>query len=232
MRYVLFCVLTGLSLSSQALELPTTPSCADGPVVQLHAQASREVTADTARMQLEYERDGSDPGKLSEMASRAVAAAIEKAKSYPKVNAFSDGFSVNPRHDKNGTATGWQVRAAVMLDSKDFGAVSKLAQELSGSGLTIGSLSTYLSAESRRHVEDSLVPQAIKAFEHDAQTAAQAFGASHSQLCSATVNRQGGGMPRPVAYGAMMKSAAAAVPISPQTTTVTVTVSGKVMIRK
>jgi predicted secreted protein len=232
MRYVLFCMLAGLPFTTQALELPTTPSCSDGAVIQLHAQASREVTADTVRMQLEYEHDGTDPRQLSDQASRTIAAALKKAEAYPGVKAFSDGFSVSPRHDNNGTAVGWQVRAALMLGSKDFDAVSKLAGALSGSGLAVGSLSTYLAPETRRSVEDSLVPEAVKAFDHDAQTTAQAFGASHSQLCSATVSRQGGGAPRPVAYGAMMKSAAATVPISPQTTQVTVTVSGKVLIRK
>jgi predicted secreted protein len=129
--------------------------------------------------------------------------------------------------------TGWRVRAELVLDSSDFKALSALTGRL-GARLAVASVNYVLSTASRKAAEKKLMTEAIAAYRDKAQAAAQAFGYARFRIREVGVNTGGIPMPRPLdarRFAAMAAAAEpAAVPIEAGRATVTVSVSGSVLM--
>jgi predicted secreted protein len=137
-----------------------------------------------------------------------------------------------PQNDQNGKIRNWRGRAELILESRDFGAASKLAGELS-TAMPISNMAFSLSTEARETEEKRLLDEAAKAFSARATQAAKAFGFGGYTVKQ--LDLSGGGVvvapqPRGVAAMATSFKAGADVPLESGKSTVTVSVRGTVYL--
>ncbi len=209
-------------------------------VVNLSAEASREVAQDLIAITLTATREGADAATVQGQLRQVLDAALAEARKAARpgaVEARTGSFNLSPRYaGKPGTApviSGWQGRAELVIEGSDIAAISQLAGRLVG--LTVARVGWGLSREARDKVESEVAAQAIGRFKDRAEAHARQFGFASYSLREVSVN--GGESGRPVAE-TMFRAAAApmaamadqAQPVEPGKTTVSVTVNGSIQL--
>jgi predicted secreted protein len=209
-------------------------------VVNLSAEASREVPQDLIAITLAATREGPDAATVQAQLRQVLDAALTEARKAVRpgqLDLRTGAFNLVPRYaGKPGTApliTGWQGRAELVLEGSDTAAISQLAGRLAG--LTVARVGFGLSREARDKVEAEVAAQAISRFKARAEAHAQQFGYASYSLREVSVN--GGESNAPLA-SPMLRVAAApmaamseqAQPVEPGKTTVTVSVSGSIQL--
>lgn len=202
-------------------------------VLSLSAQAAAEVPTDVVHVTLAAEQEGAEPAAISSALSKRAEAVIAQAKRTAGVQAESGGFTIHPSTDRNGRISTWRGRAEVVLQSRDFAAVSKLTGELA-SQMQVQGMSFSLSREARLATENKLAGEAVAAFRDKAQATTKLFGYNSYTIREVSLNESGVMPPAPRMYGAKMAmaDAAAPVPIEGGKTQVTVSVNGSVQMLK
>ena len=203
-------------------------------VLSLSAQAATEVPTDVVHLTLAAEQEGPEPTAISNALSSRTQAVLAQARRTSGVEAQSGGFTIHPNTDRNGRISTWRGRSEVILKSKDFAAVSKLAGELA-SQMQVQNIAFSLSREARLAAEQKLADQAVAAFRDKAQATTKLFGFSGYTIREVSLNESGGVMPMPRMYGAakaMMSDSAVPVPVEGGKTQVTVSVNGSVQMLK
>ena len=131
-------------------------------VLSLSAEAVTEVPTDVVTLVLAAEQEGPEPSAISNALSSRTQAALAQAKRVSGVEAQSGGFTIHPNTDRNGKISTWRGRSEIVLKSKDFAAVSKLAGELANQ-MQVQNIGFSLSREARRAAEQKLADQAVDA---------------------------------------------------------------------
>ena len=206
-------------------------------VLILDATVSSEVAPDLAVVTLAIVREGADVAPLTKDVNEVLAKAFADAKAVPGVVTANGGFSTFPRYDSRGnqnTRTGWQVRAEIVLKSRDFTALGTLVGRLSQT-LQISGSSFEISPELRTQETATLIDRGARAFQDKALATARAFGYAGYSIREVTVgNADQRGNPR--VYNlensvASMK-VAAPMPVESGRVTLSLTVSGSLQMRK
>ncbi|MGO4330843.1 SIMPL domain-containing protein [Cupriavidus sp. 2TAF22] len=201
-------------------------------VLALAAQAATDVPTDVVHLTLAAEQEGAEPGAISSALSAKAKQVIEQARRTSGVQAESGGFSINPSTDRNGRISTWRGRAEVILQSRDFTAVSKLAGQLS-SQMQVQSIAFSLSREARQAAEAKLTEQAVASFRGKADATTKLFGYSSYSIREVQVGDVGAVQPVPRMYAAKaMMADSAPVPVEGGKAQVTVTVNGSVQMLK
>ncbi|GAA7760815.1 SIMPL domain-containing protein [Cupriavidus metallidurans] len=202
-------------------------------ILSLSAQAATEVPTDVVHLTLAAEQEGPEPTAISNALSSRTQAVLAQAKRTSGVEAQSGGFTIHPNTDRNGRISTWRGRSEVILKSKDFAAVSKLAGELA-SQMQVQNIAFSLSRETRLAAEQKLADQAVAAFRDKAQATTKLFGYSGYTIREVSLNESGGVMPMPRMYAAkaMSDSAGAPIPVEGGKSQVTVSVNGSVQMVK
>ena len=188
---------------------------------------------DVVHLTLAAEQEGPEPTAISNALSSRTQAVLAQAKRTSGVEAQSGGFTIHPNTDRNGRISTWRGRSEVILKSKDFAAVSKLAGELA-SQMQVQNIAFSLSRETRLAAEQKLADQAVAAFRDKAQATTKLFGYSGYTIREVSLNESGGVMPMPRMYAAkaMSDSAGAPIPVEGGKSQVTVSVNGSVQMVK
>jgi predicted secreted protein len=197
-------------------------------VVNLQAEASREVENDQLVAVLAAEAQGANPGELAEAVNGKMAEALKQARNVPGIKLRSGNYQTFPRHDKDGRIDGWQVSQELRLESSDFAAAAKLIGQLQQS-LNVRSMAVRLAPETRRVAEDALVAEAVAAFEARAELARKAMRAKSYRIREISIGTAGGG-PRPMYE--MSAARQAPVAIEGGVSQVTVNVTGSVQLAR
>ncbi|MEN7526048.1 MULTISPECIES: SIMPL domain-containing protein [unclassified Cupriavidus] len=203
-------------------------------VLSLSAEAVAEVPTDVVQLTLAVEQEGQEPSAISNALSTRTQAVLNQAKRTSGVEAQSGGFTIHPTTDRNGKISAWRGRSEVILKSKDFAAVSKLAGELA-SQMQVQNVAFSLSREARLATQQKLTDQAVAAFRDKAQATAKLFGYTSYTIREVSVNESGGmvpPMPRMYAAKAMSADAGAPIPVEGGKTQVQVSVNGAVQMVK
>lgn len=208
-------------------------------VVNLTAEASREVPQDLMSISLAVTREGADAAVVQGQLRQALEAALAEARKVARpglVELRTGAFGVFPRYTtKPGAATtitGWQGRAELLVDGSDQAAISQLAGRLTG--LTVARVGFGLSREAREKVEAEVAAQAIGRFKGRAEAYAKQFGFGSYSLREVSVG--GGDVAAPVQpmFRVQAMSAGApggeAQPVEAGKTVVSVTVSGSIQL--
>ena len=180
-------------------------------VVQLSATGSVEVDQDWLQMRLAATRDGNDAASVQKQLQQAVDAAMRSLR--PQVQGqnlqvSSGSFGVYPRHGNDGKIKGWQDRAEVLLEGKDFARITQAAAQIEG--MTVAGMDFGLSKEGRARVQEQAQAQAIDSFKARATQLARQFGFSGYSLREVSVNSQDAyPAPRMVRMNAMPMAAKA-----------------------
>ena len=137
------------------------------------------------------------------------------------------------KYGKDGKINGWQGRAELVLEGRDFARITATAGKIQT--LTISQVAFGLSREARAKVESKAQTQAIEQFKARAAELAKGFGFANYSLREVAVNSNEmspGPRPRMMAAEAKVASFSdSAVPVEAGKAQVTVNVSGSVQMR-
>ena len=225
-------LFTALILSGALL----TEALADAPlpvadVLNLDAQATSEVPYDIAIVTLAIDRESKSSDTLSAEINKILSDAMAEAKK-AGVSAESGGYYVSPTYNNRNQRVGWHGRAEIILRSKDFTAIGKLAGELSEK-MQMAGMSFDLSPERRQSEEARLIEEAVSNLKTKARTTLKALGYQDFGILQMTVS-QGGAMvhPQVAAMARGTLNDAALVPVEGGKARISVTLSGSLQMKR
>lgn len=230
-------LIAGTSMAVAHAQTAVMPSPQN--VVQLSAVGSVEVNQDLLVVTLSASEEGSNAAAVQKRLQQVVDAALATARPQAKNGAMelrTSGFNVYPRTtSKDGKIAGWQGRAQLVLQGKDFDRITSAATQVQG--MQVSQVTFGLSKEGRAKVEGDAQSQAIEQFQIKANSLAKAFGFAGYSLREVAVNsNENTGRPQ-MYQAAMMKSSMAAdaesAPLAVEAgkTTVEVQVTGSVQLK-
>jgi predicted secreted protein len=203
-------------------------------VVHIDASAEREVLQDWLTAVLVARAQAGDATTVQNQLKTVLEGALQQARAQARSGGLevrTGGFSVYPRHGRDGQIAGWQGQAELFLEGQDVAQVAALAGRLQG--MTVSQMRFSLSPRAASQVEAEVRQEAIARFRSTAQDVARAFGLSAYDLREVTV---GGAPDAPVLRRVMSAEVGAAatsapVPVEPGKATVRITVSGTIRLR-
>jgi len=203
--------------------------------LNLSAAASVEVTRDVLGVSFSTTKEGTDAAAVQTALKQALDAALAEARKAAKpgqIEVQTGNFSLYPRYAPKGGINGWQGTAELLVEGKDAAGIAQLSGRINS--MNISRVSYSLSKEQRQKVEADVVKQAIANFKARAADYAQQFGYGGYSIGEVSVNTQDSG-PMPMAapqmrFKAMAASADEALPTEAGKATVTVNVSGTVVM--
>lgn len=205
-------------------------------VAQLSASGVVEVQQDQLILTLGANADGKDAATVQTQLRQVVDAALQQARRQaetPHMEVRTGQFSLFPRYGKNGEINGWQGRAELILQGRDFGRITATAARVNG--MVIAHVGFALSRSEGEKAESEARAQAIAAFKARATDITKAFGFSSYTLREVSVSSQNGGYapaPRMMAMQAKAMGAAdAPLDVEAGKSTVEVTVTGAVQMQ-
>ena len=171
----LIALLAATALAGEAAaQVPGQPQRYN--VVELQAEAQREVANDLLVAQLYVEDTHANPAQLASSINRSLAEALKIAREFPAVKVRTGNNQTSPVYAaRSNQFQGWRGRADVRLETRDFAAGSTLIGKLQA-GMQLGGMSFSVSPEARRAAENELVSEAIAAFRARAEVAQKALG--------------------------------------------------------
>ncbi|RLZ08888.1 DUF541 domain-containing protein [Acinetobacter sp. 2JN-4] len=178
-------------------------------IVNIQADASRQVANDEMRAVLYIEKSHKQPAELSNQINQLMNQAQAISRKYTQVKVETGAQSTYPVYDNDSRKLKeWRARAEIQLESKDFKAASQLISELQQNFQT-QSINFTVSDEQRKKVENELMIEASKNFQQRAQAISQAWNKAQYNLVSLNLNTSNY-FPQPIMRGAMPKFAAMA----------------------
>jgi len=206
-------------------------------VLQLSAAGTVEVQQDLLVLTLSTTREAADAAAVQAQLKQALdtALGIARAAVQPQQMDMRTGaFGMYPRYGKDGRITGWQGRAELVLQGRDFARITATAGKIQS--MSISQIAFDLSPEARAKVESEAQGKAIEAFKSRAIELARGFGFGGYTLREVTVHsNESAPGPRPRMLAMEARSAAMAadapVPVEAGKAQVAVTVSGSVQLR-
>ena len=201
------------------------------PVLTIIASATKAVTNDRMHAVMRAEADRPDASQAANDVNARMARALAHAKAVQGVDARTAGYSSYPISEPN-VPIRWRVSQTLVLEGRDFVALSALVSQLQGTdGLLLSGLDFTVSPTARRVAEDALTQEAIRGWQRRAELGANAFGAKAYRTGRVTIQTNDFGGPRPMfKAGGVAAAASAPVSIEGGTTDVTVTVSGEAIL--
>lgn len=205
-------------------------------VVQLSADGSVEVVQDLLIATLSATRDGKDAAVVQSQLQKVVEAAmaVTKRSAQPGLMDVRTGsFGIYPRYGKDNKIEGWQGRAEIVLQGRDFTRITQTAAQVQD--MTLSGTGFDLSREAREKVEGEAQSKAIEQFKQRASTLSRSFGFSNYSLREISVSSSGTShpMPHPRMLGMAAKAGAPemdAVSVEAGKAQVVVNVSGSVQM--
>ena len=195
------------------------PSSIQSNVLQLTAAASAEAVQDLLVLTLSTTREGKDASTVQAQLQQLLDSALQEARRQAQpgqLDVRTGAFGLFPRYSQAGQITGWQGRAELVLQGRDFARITATAAKVQG--LTISQVEFGLSPEARSRAEGQAQAQAIAQFQQRAQELARQFGFSAYTLREVQVHSSDSGPgPRPRVFAmearAMAMPDAAPVPV-------------------
>ena len=212
-----------------AVAQTTATAAPQGPVLSISAQASTDVNKDLATALFAVERDGPLPGPVQAQVNEVLAGAMAELKADSRLKVSSGHYNTYARNDRNGKIQGWRVRAELRAESADMDAISQASDKLAAR-MPLASLGFSLSKAAHERVERSLMQEAAEHFYQKARDAAKALGYADVELIEVSYNQANPGTPAPRLMAA--RAEAASLPIEPGQAQVSVSFSGRVLLKR
>ena len=213
------------------------PSAPPQNVLQLSASGTVQVQQDLLVLTLAATKEAADAAGVQTQLKQALDAALAEARraAQPQqMDVRTGAFGMYPRYGKDGKINGWQGRAELVLEGRDFPRITATAGKIQS--MSISQIAFDLSREARAKVETEAQAQAIEAFKARASELARGFGFGGYTLREVAVNSNEmspGPRPRMMAMEAKAASYAsdAPVPVEAGKAQVVVTVAGSVQLK-
>ncbi len=176
MKRIFILVFAGaMSFSTLAQQPPMERPVLLVDGLTLESTVTTQVTPDMAVIVMAVDKEGTDTAALTSETNQILTKALADAKATPGVQASSGGYNTSQIYNNKGQRTGWHVRAELILKSKDFGSLGKLAGKLS-SAMQIAQNSFELSPELKASEEQGLIERGIAAMQQKAKAAVKSLG--------------------------------------------------------
>ena len=235
--YSKFMAASAMLACAGAVFAQSHPAAEVRNVVQLSATGTVEVQQDLLVLNLGTSKEGAEAAGVQSQLRQALDAALAEAKRNAQpgqLDVRTGPFGLYPRYGKDGKINGWQGRAELVLEGRDFSRITTTAAKIQS--MAISQVSFGLSREARAKVEGEAQTQAIEQFKARAAELAKGFGFSGYSLREVAVNSNEmnpGPRPRMIAVEAKMGSMAAdaPMPVEAGKAQVVVNVSGSVQMR-
>ncbi|HYA19934.1 MAG TPA: SIMPL domain-containing protein [Burkholderiales bacterium] len=195
-------------------------------VVELQAEAQRDIQNDWMVASLYAEQSGENPSRVADEVNKIVNEALRVAQDVKTVKVRTEGYQTYPVYGKSNRLETWRVRSAIRLESKDFNAASGLIGKLQ-STMRLSSLVFTVSPDARHQAENELIAQAISNFRERADIVKRSLNGRGYKLRKMNINT-GALFPRPVLARAMAAQEVAAPNLEEGTSQITVVVSGTI----
>lgn len=202
---VLLSSLLGMSYSASA-ETDQKPQYR---LIQLQADATREVTNNQMEAVLFTELNSNSPAELSQNITKVLNEAMRQAAKYPQVKVSTGAQSTYPVYDDKNKLKSWRSRAQIELKSIDFKATSDLIAALQNN-MQVQSINFSVSDSERKRVENELMVEASQAFQQRARLLQQSWQATGYELVSLDLNAVNNERP-PIMYAMKARGAADAM---------------------
>ena len=205
-------------------------------VVQLSAEGSVDVVQDLLTATLSATREGRDAATVQSQLQKVVEAAMavtKRSAQSGQMDVSTGSFGIYPRYGKDNKVEGWQGRAEILLQGRDFARITQTAAQVQD--MTLSQVGFGLSREAREKQEADVVAQAIKGFKVRAADYAKQFDYSSFRIGEVNVNTQDAAPFAMAAPQMRMKATAMAdeaLPVEAGKATVSVTVSGSVLLSR
>jgi len=200
--------------------------------VSFAVERTRDVANDWITAVVGTSDEDSDAARLADRVNQTMDWALGVAKKAKGVTVKSGGYSTQPVHDKDGKIARWSASQDLILESSDVDAVSELVGKLQ-SKLLLRGISFSVAPETRRKHEDSLIGEALKAFQERAKSVSAGLGARDYQIVSLSIQTPGGGGPVPMyARAEMMMDKVAAPSFESGQSTLQVRVDATIELEK
>lgn len=170
-------------------------------VINLQAEAAREVANDEMQAVLYTELNEKDAAVLANKINRIINQSIATAKQYPQVQVKTGNQNTYPVYNDKRQLVNWQGRAEIVLSSQDFKQASELIAKLQNN-LQLQNMRFSVSDAQRQQVESQLYVEASKAFQQRAQLLLTPWNASKYELVNLQLSTSGNYRPVPM-YAAM-----------------------------
>ena len=222
--------------------LAAATAAAEAPAVRENllsftTTASREVVQDRLSITLQAVREGPDAAAVQAQLKQVLESALAEARKSAEpgqLEVRTGGFTIYPRHAKDGRIAGWQGQAELALEGRDGPRVAQAAGRLSD--LNVIGVGYGLSKELTERHEAEVAAEAIRNYRERAGELARQFGFSGYTLGEVSVQTVDSGPgPRPMmmrAKAAEMAPADAPLPVEPGKGTITATVNGTILLTR
>lgn len=197
MSIITLVMLSGISIISAAHAQPTGYD-----KISFSVKVGQEIDNDEVQARLYKKAQASSAKALAEELNTAINHALSIAKRYPSVSVNTGRQSTDPRYDENNQIIGWTGEVYLQVKSTDMKAASQLIAELQDS-LVIGDIDFGVSEQRKDTIESQLKIRASYAFQEQAKSLANAWGASNYRLLNINLTANGHYQPM-----AMSRSAA------------------------
>jgi predicted secreted protein len=227
--------LLGLATVAWA-QTPTAPAT---PVTNMNlmAQAAAEVENDEMTVYLSARKEGPNAKEISQSVLASVQRALAAARRTEGVTARLNNANTSPIWVNKGRLDNWTAYASLVLTSRNFAALSKLAADLT-SDMQVERVTFALSRQERAQTEERLMTELAVNFREKADSATRAFGFKSYDIKSLSLSQNFGAIPQPYPMAIARAAGAAAdngmipIPSEGGKTTVLTTVNGVIEMRR
>lgn len=160
-------------------------STAHTMMLSLDASVQKDVEADSVRLVFSKQVTGSNQQKLTKELNKSINAVINKGKTMAalQVSNGSYGFWQASEHGKE---MRWEMKGEVIVTSKDFQQAKDFIAMVKDE-MSLDGISFFLSEDTRKQVENSLIENAVEGFKSKAEKAVKSFGFQHYRVIKANV---------------------------------------------
>ncbi|NBH75893.1 SIMPL domain-containing protein [Rodentibacter pneumotropicus] len=152
-----------LSLSALAENSANPPS----NIVSFSTEVEKNIERDLLNVRLFYQVDGKNLADLNKTISERLNKAVNIIKEQSAVEIKENFRNTTVRYDNEGKKNGWVARATLVLESKDFQALSNVITSLDGI-LAVEEMNATLSSEKLMGIENALTQETIEKFKKKA----------------------------------------------------------------
>jgi predicted secreted protein len=199
--------------------------------VSFRIEVGRDVENDLVTAILNVTAEALKPAKLADTINSTMSWALEQARANQKVKSRSGAYQTYPVYEDKKIVR-WRGRQELQLESQDVDRLSELVGILQ-SRLQMQSLQFSVSPDKRRQIEDTLIEQALTAYQQRADIIRKSLGAQGYTLLEVDIHTAGQDRPMPVraeAVSMLSRSSVSQPAMEQGTSRVNVQVSGKIRL--
>lgn len=222
-HYLLTCFLLAPAYSASAHKAETLFN-----VINLQADAEREIPNDQMTVLLATEHEGSNAASISQEINKDMQWALDIIKTYKDVDSKTGNYQTWPIYNKQ-TITGWRSSQQVEIKSENMAGLTELVGKLQEK-LQVKQMTFSPTDATRKQHENELIEEAMAAFKERVAIIGKHMDQKSHRIVNIHINS--GGYQPPIMYERAMKTMAMDSSVAPAVeagmSKITVTVNGSV----